>query len=218
PDGTVAEHRGELEAFFAGLMADQLEARNVPGAVVSVVQDGEVVFARGYGHADVAAREPVDPETTLFRIGSVSKLFTYTAAMQLVEEGLLDLDADVNDYLDPETLQVPEAFGEPGRCGRTDCGPRARGSWTSSGGWGAARIIWRSGGASTYSAVPAGATRLWTRVGAHRLRCAPGSDESAPAGYGKDGRSQVPTPWTPGTSWTGSTLATGRIGPYSTTP
>jgi CubicO group peptidase (beta-lactamase class C family) len=92
---------------MAGLMAE----RHVPGAVVLVVKDGAVVFARGYGHADPATRRPVDPATTLFRVASVSKLFTATAVMQLVEEGKVDLDADVNVYL--EELQVPAAFGAP---------------------------------------------------------------------------------------------------------
>ncbi len=101
----------DLGAFFGGLVPVQLEAHHVPGAVVTVVRDGEIVFARGYGHADVVARTPVDPDTTLFRIGSVTKLFTYTAAMQLVEAGELDLDADVNSYL-PEPL-VPAAYGQP---------------------------------------------------------------------------------------------------------
>jgi len=101
----------DLSAFFDGLMPVQLEAHHVPGAVVTVVSDGEIVFARGYGHADVGARTAVDPDATLFRIGSVTKLFTYTAAMQLVETGELDLDTDVNTYL-PEPL-VPEAYGQP---------------------------------------------------------------------------------------------------------
>jgi len=101
----------DLGAFFDGLMPAQLEAHRVPGAVVTVVRDGQIVFARGYGYADVDARAPVDPDTTLFRIGSVTKLFTYTAAMQLVESGELDLDVDVNTYLDAPL--VPAAYGEP---------------------------------------------------------------------------------------------------------
>jgi CubicO group peptidase (beta-lactamase class C family) len=101
----------DLEAFLGGLVPEQLAARNIPGAVVTVVQDGEIVFARGYGWADVEARTPVDPDATLFRIGSVSKLFTYTAAMQLVERGLLDLEADVTTYL-PE-LEIPATYDAP---------------------------------------------------------------------------------------------------------
>src|SRR5690606_14869474 len=66
--------------------------------------DGQVLTQRGYGYADVARRTPVDPERTLFRPGSVSKLFTWAAVMQQVEQGRLNLDADVNTYLD---FQIP---------------------------------------------------------------------------------------------------------------
>jgi CubicO group peptidase (beta-lactamase class C family) len=57
------------------------------------------IFSKGYGFLDVENRIPVDPETTLFRPGSISKLFTWVAVMQQVEQGKLDLDADVNKYL-----------------------------------------------------------------------------------------------------------------------
>src|SRR5437762_6993297 len=60
--------------------------------------------------SDVCSSDLVDPERTLFRPGSVSKLFTWTAVMQLVEQGKLDLDRDVNTYLD---FKVPDAFGAP---------------------------------------------------------------------------------------------------------
>jgi CubicO group peptidase (beta-lactamase class C family) len=100
----------ELEAFVDGVMAAEMEAQHIPGAVVVVVKDGEVLFAKGYGYADLEARTPVDPDTTLFRPGSVSKLFVWTAVMQLVEQGKLSLDADVNTYLD---FTIPATFPEP---------------------------------------------------------------------------------------------------------
>lgn len=99
-----------LADFVDGVMAEQIVAREVAGAVVTVVHDGEVLFTRGYGYADVAARRPVDPMRTLFRPGSVSKLFTWTALMQQVEAGRVDLDADVNTYLDYE---IPPFEGRP---------------------------------------------------------------------------------------------------------
>lgn len=80
------------------------------GAVVSVVKDGKVLFAKGYGYADVAAKTPMDAERTLVRPGSVSKLFTWTAVMQQVELGKIDLNADVNRYLD---FKVPAFDGRP---------------------------------------------------------------------------------------------------------
>ena len=100
----------DLEAFLDGLMPLQLERGDVAGAVVAVVKDGKVLLAKGYGYADVAGKKPVSPEETLFRPGSISKLFTWTAVMQQVEQGNLDLDRDVNDYLD---FKIPPAFGRP---------------------------------------------------------------------------------------------------------
>jgi CubicO group peptidase (beta-lactamase class C family) len=90
----------ELGAFLDGLMAAHLADHDIAGATVSVVRDGVVLLARGYGWADREARVPVDAERTLFRIGSVSKVLTWSAVMQLVEQGKADLDADVETYLD----------------------------------------------------------------------------------------------------------------------
>jgi len=100
----------DLEAFLDGLMPAQLEREDIAGAVVAVVKDGKVLFAKGYGFSDVARKKPVSPTETLFRPGSISKLFTWTAVMQLVEQGKLDLDRDVNDYLE---FKIPPAFGKP---------------------------------------------------------------------------------------------------------
>ena len=100
----------DLSAWMDGFMTYAMPRGHIPGAVVTVVQDGSVIFNKGYGFADVAARTPVDPERTLFRPGSVSKLFTWTAVMQLVEAGKLDLDADVNEYID---FKIPPYEGEP---------------------------------------------------------------------------------------------------------
>jgi CubicO group peptidase (beta-lactamase class C family) len=100
----------DLEAYLDGLVPDQLARDNIAGAAISVVKDGKVLFAKGYGFADVEKRAPVDPDATLFRPGSISKLFTWTSVMQLVEQGKLDLDKDVNEYLD---FKIPPAFGQP---------------------------------------------------------------------------------------------------------
>jgi CubicO group peptidase (beta-lactamase class C family) len=87
----------------------QLDREDVAGATISVVKDGKLLFTKGYGYADVKHKKPVTAET-LFRPGSVSKLFTWTAVMQLVEQGKLDLGKDVNEYLD---FKIPSAFGQP---------------------------------------------------------------------------------------------------------
>jgi CubicO group peptidase (beta-lactamase class C family) len=100
----------DLEAFLDGMMPSQLEREDIAGAVIAVVKDGQVLFAKGYGYSDMAKRTPVTPDSTLFRPGSISKLFTWTSVMQLQEQGKLDLDKDVNEYLD---FKIPPAFGKP---------------------------------------------------------------------------------------------------------
>jgi CubicO group peptidase (beta-lactamase class C family) len=100
----------DVGAFLDGLMPQEIEHADIAGAVVAVVKDGKLLFAKGYGYSDVAKKTPVSPETTLFRPGSISKLFTWTSVMQQVELGKLDLDRDVNDYLD---FKIPPAFGKP---------------------------------------------------------------------------------------------------------
>ncbi len=100
----------ELEAFMDGVFAAQMQSEHIAGAVISVVRGGKLFFAKGYGYSDVDARTPVDPAKTLFRPGSVSKLFVWTAVMQLVEQGKLSLDEDVNTYLD---FSIPATFPQP---------------------------------------------------------------------------------------------------------
>lgn len=100
----------DLGAFLDGLVPAYLQKQDIAGVTISVVKDGKVFFAKGYGFADVEKRKPVSPADTLFRPGSISKLFTWTSIMQLVEQGKLDLDRDVNDYLD---FKIPSAFGKP---------------------------------------------------------------------------------------------------------
>ena len=92
--------KSDIDAWLDGYMPHALKRGDAAGAVVVVVKDGAVLTQRGFGYADVATRRPVDPETTLFRQASVSKLITWTAVMQLVEQGKIDLDRDVNAYLD----------------------------------------------------------------------------------------------------------------------
>ncbi|XHS78273.1 serine hydrolase domain-containing protein [Burkholderiaceae bacterium UC74_6] len=90
----------DAEAWLDGLMPSALRMAGTPGAVVVIVKDGQPLLQKGYGFSDWEKSAPVDPERTLFRPGSVSKLFTWTAVMQLVEQGKLNLDADLNQYLD----------------------------------------------------------------------------------------------------------------------
>jgi CubicO group peptidase (beta-lactamase class C family) len=116
PNSTAPVQRGpidptDLEVFLDDFFDRNMAELDIPGAAVVVVQDGEILSIKGYGFADLERQIPVDPAQTIMRIGSVSKLFTATAAMQLVEQGLLDLDTDVNQYL--TALKIPAAYSQP---------------------------------------------------------------------------------------------------------
>ena len=109
---STGEHeltRADLSAWLDGLAPYVIARGRIAGAVIVVVKDGQVLLQKGYGYADVEHERPVDPQRTLFRIGSISKLFTWTAVMQLADQGGIDLDRDVNAYLD---FQIPPAFGK----------------------------------------------------------------------------------------------------------
>ncbi len=110
PEDTHALTAQDADVFFDGMIPYALAHGNIAGAVFVVVKDGKILFAKGYGYSDVAKHKPVIADETMFRPGSVSKLFTWTAVMQQVQAGKLDLDRDVNDYLD---FKIPEKFGKP---------------------------------------------------------------------------------------------------------
>ncbi|MGY4644498.1 serine hydrolase domain-containing protein [Cellulomonas sp. URHB0016] len=98
PASTAGLTTADVDAWLDATIPAAIEKGHIAGATVAVVHGGEIVTARGFGKADVAAGTPVDPDRTLFRVGSVSKMFTATAVMQLVEEGRVDLDTDVEQY------------------------------------------------------------------------------------------------------------------------
>jgi CubicO group peptidase (beta-lactamase class C family) len=109
PTGPVdpVEFGDFVDEFFEGELADS----HIPGAVFLMVKDGEVFYARGYGFADLESGIRVDPRRTVFRVGSNSKTLTAAAVLTLVEEGRVELDADVNEYLDQ--VRIPATFPEP---------------------------------------------------------------------------------------------------------
>lgn len=102
--------QADVESWLDGLIPYSIDRGDIAGGVVVVVKDGQILAEKGYGYADVAKKTPVNPEQTLFRPGSISKLFTATAVMQLVEQGKLSLDTDVNQYLD---FRIPARDGQP---------------------------------------------------------------------------------------------------------
>ncbi|MFV3075394.1 serine hydrolase domain-containing protein [Niveispirillum fermenti] len=100
----------DVETLIDGFLPYALKRGDIAGAVVTIVKDGQILLGKGYGVADRETGQAIDPETTMFRPGSISKLFTWIAVMQQVEAGRLDLDADVNQYLD---FKLPATFAEP---------------------------------------------------------------------------------------------------------
>jgi CubicO group peptidase (beta-lactamase class C family) len=108
--GTPALTAEDASAWLDGLVPYAVAQGDIASTVIVVVKDGKVLVSKGYGYADIATKKPVDPATTLFRPGSISKLFVWTSVMQLVEQGKLDLDQDVNTYLD---FTIPPRDGKP---------------------------------------------------------------------------------------------------------
>jgi len=109
-DGAHQLAADDVNAWLDGFMPYALAKGDIPGAVVVVVKDGQVLTERGFGYSNVAKKTKVDPKTTMFRPGSISKLFTWTAVMQQVEQGKIDLNADVNKYID---FKIPPYEGKP---------------------------------------------------------------------------------------------------------
>ena len=101
----------DLEAYVDGIVLGRLKAMDVVGVTVSIVHRGERLFAKGYGYDDLDAKREVDPGRSLFRPGSISKTLTWTAVMQLYEQGKLELDVDLQRYL-PE-VELPNKFDKP---------------------------------------------------------------------------------------------------------
>ncbi|HET9448352.1 MAG TPA: serine hydrolase domain-containing protein, partial [Steroidobacteraceae bacterium] len=102
----------DVSAWLDGFVPYAMNIGDIAGGVIVVVKDGQVLAQKGYGYADVATRRPVDPERTMFRAGSVAKLVVHTAVMQLVEQGKLDLNADIQQYLDFPAPDA-DAYGKP---------------------------------------------------------------------------------------------------------
>ncbi len=99
-----------LEAFMDGLIKAHMDDKNIAGATLAIVHNGKVVLKKGYGFADIQRQLPVNPDSTLFRVGSISKMFVWTSVMQLVADGKLDLNKDVNTYL--KDFQIPATYDQ----------------------------------------------------------------------------------------------------------
>ena len=110
-NGAELDDLGQLEAYMDGVVDSQMKDNSSASGVLTIVRNGQLIFAKGYGYEHIDEGVPVDPDSTLFRPGSTSKLFTWIAVMQLVEQGKLDLDTDVNAYL--QNFQIADTFEKP---------------------------------------------------------------------------------------------------------
>jgi CubicO group peptidase (beta-lactamase class C family)/D-alanyl-D-alanine dipeptidase len=104
------EAYAELADLLSAFIEREMEAKEIPALSIALVDDQQTVWSAGFGHADPDGRIPATA-STVYRVGSVSKLFTDMAVMQLVERGEIDLDRDVREYV-PE-LELDNRFGEP---------------------------------------------------------------------------------------------------------
>ncbi len=102
---------GELESFLDGIFDENMKSYEIPGAVISIVKDGKEIFSKGYGYADMDRKTVVDAGSTLFRISSITKLFTATAVMQLAQAGEINLEEDVNHYL--QGFRIKNNYNKP---------------------------------------------------------------------------------------------------------
>lgn len=108
---SVIISQAEMKAFADSFFSMKIDEYNIPGLVFIFVENGDVLYSQSYGYADLQGLVPLDADSTVMRIGSVSKSFVATAVMQLVERGMLDLHQDINQYL--EAFQINYTFSKP---------------------------------------------------------------------------------------------------------
>jgi CubicO group peptidase (beta-lactamase class C family) len=101
----------DFEAFLDTYLAEQMKADHIPGVVFTMVKDGQVFFSKGYGYADLETQTPFDPEKTVLTTASLAKAFTAIGVLQLYEQGIVDLDADIRPYL--TDFQLDTSFPDP---------------------------------------------------------------------------------------------------------
>ena len=101
----------DLEKLLDPIFAERMEKLHIPGAAIAVVKDGKIIFAKGYGVSDLETKSPVVADKTIFRIGSITKVFTANAVMQLADQKKIKLSDDVNKYL--KGVRVPDTFAKP---------------------------------------------------------------------------------------------------------
>ena len=101
----------EIAGFLDPILEDAMAAEHIPGAAISIVKDGKMIYSRGFGVADMESGRPVDPDRTIFRIGSITKAVTAMGLLRLIDQGRIKLDADVNEYL--RDFKLEDRYGSP---------------------------------------------------------------------------------------------------------
>lgn len=112
PQALVPGEYGYLKEHITWLIRKEMSKNNVQGLSIALVDDQQVVWSEGFGFADRAAQTPASGDT-VYRVGSVSKLFTCLAAMQLVEQGRLDLDKPLTSYIPDFSLRSRFSNAKP---------------------------------------------------------------------------------------------------------
>lgn len=111
PSGNGPTDARDVQAFLDPLIADSMAKSHIPGVVVVVVKDGQILYQKGYGYADLAKSTPMTPDSTVLRVLSISKVFTAVAIMQLAEQGKINLNENVNKYL--KHFQIADPYPQP---------------------------------------------------------------------------------------------------------
>jgi len=111
PVESLAISPTEMQSFADSFFAEKIDKYHIPGLVFNLVQNGEVVYSQGYGYANLEGLVPINADSSVMRIGSISKSFVATAVMQLVEKGILDLHTDINQYL--SSFEITYPFPDP---------------------------------------------------------------------------------------------------------
>nr|WP_255263249.1 serine hydrolase [Bacillus cereus] len=101
----------DVEAFTNKVIPEKMKKENVAGVALVVVKDNQILFQKGFGFSDKEKNTPIDPKKTVFRLASISKVFTASAVMQLVEQGKINLNKDIVNYMGG--LKYQNNMGEP---------------------------------------------------------------------------------------------------------
>lgn len=99
PDSVMAKETSYDYETVIDMIAEEYIGKTIPGASIIISEHGDIVFSKGYGYADIEQQIPVEPSSTVFEWGSITKTFVWVSVMQQVELGHIDLSQDIRTYL-----------------------------------------------------------------------------------------------------------------------